>query len=330
MGLAEPLSREPVSMSYRSQSDDQATPIESLTDIVGVDDILQRLAVGELGWIRTLSTIGERQILLLERLLDERSSMHRVAEYSGVPAFPADEDEVPVRDADVVNDLVARAERSEQELAEAREEIERLEQRLQMALDDLRDAKRLESERALREPAGESPADAIGLDWETQKKQLLSRWDQQGSDANQKGEIQRIIAETDEIIRRKDEEIRELQRLLQQQSENIGGMAIGAAAIEGLLETDELIRQERERLETLQAQWREKFRQAEIETSMERAKLARERRELESRLEELKRDQARWAEERAAFQAELQSNRQSNAPRNRWFNRLGLRDGDDR
>lgn len=317
-------------MSYRSQSDDQTTPIESLTDIVGVEDILQRLAVGELGWIRTLSTIGERQILLLERLLDERGAMPRVVGYSGVSAFATDEDEVPVREADVVNDLLARAESSEQELIEAREEIERLEQRLRMALDDLRDAKNLESERTVRESAGESPEDTIGLDWETQKKQLLARWDQPGGDANQKGEIQRIIAETDEIVGRKDEEICELQRLLQQQSENIGGMAIGAAAIEGLLETDELIRQERERLEALQAQWREKFRQAEIETSMERAKLARERRELESRLEELKRDQARCAEERAAFQAELQSNRQSNAPRNRWFNRLGLRDDDDR
>ncbi len=48
--------------------------------------------------------------------------------------------------------------------------------------------------------------------------------------------------------------------------------------------TDELLRAERERLNQLQNELQEKLRQAEVELSLERAKLARQRAELEERL----------------------------------------------
>lgn len=53
------------------------------------------------------------------------------------------------------------------------------------------------------------------------------------------------------------------------------------------IENDEVIQQEREKLRQLQAEWEERFRETEIEISLERAKLSRERREVESINEQL-------------------------------------------
>lgn len=89
--------------------------------------------------------------------------------------------------------------------------------------------------------------------------------------------VQRVTAE----LMRREKEISDLQYLLEQQSESRdAGVSIGAAGIASLIESDELIRQERERLQQLQVEWEEKFRQSEIEASLERARLSRERREL--------------------------------------------------
>ena len=61
-------------------------------------------------------------------------------------------------------------------------------------------------------------------------------------------------------------------------------MAVGASAIAELLNTDELIRVERENLTRLQEELQQKLRQAEIEVSLERARLSRERVAMEDRL----------------------------------------------
>ena len=121
-------------------------------------------------------------------------------------------------------------------------------------------------------------------------------------------------------LERRDEEIHELRSLLEEQSGTRGdGVAVGAAAIAEMLDADELVQQERERLQALQQQWEEKFRESEIEASLERAKLSRERlelarknSELEERLEHLRRE-ARQAEE-------------TGPSSRRWLAKLGLAD----
>ena len=92
----------------------------------------------------------------------------------------------------------------------------------------------------------------------------------------------------DEELKERSQQIRELQSLLDQQSETRdGGIAIGAAAITQMFDADELVRDERERLQQMQEEWEDKFRQAEIEASLERAKLSRERQELAKKMSEL-------------------------------------------
>jgi outer membrane murein-binding lipoprotein Lpp len=118
-------------------------------------------------------------------------------------------------------------------------------------------------------------------------------------------------------LARREEEVHELQHLLKQQSETREeGVSIGAAGIAEMLDSDELVREERARLQELQDQWEEKFRQAEIEASLERAKLSRERRELAAKQSKL---------EAELESARLQSQRENEkgAPR-KWLSQLGL------
>ncbi|MEM6689868.1 MAG: hypothetical protein AAF664_10600 [Planctomycetota bacterium] len=136
-----------------------------------------------------------------------------------------------------------------------------------------------------------------------------------------------VMALIDEVTSLRNErqslkdEIEELQMLLSSGSRNNGdGTASGAMAIAGMLEMDELVMQERERLEELQEQWEEKFRRSEIEASIERANLSRERKEvaemkskLEIELEQFKR------EERTEAELGPQAKR-------RWLAKLGLGD----
>jgi hypothetical protein len=80
-----------------------------------------------------------------------------------------------------------------------------------------------------------------------------------------------------------------------------------------------LIRDERENLRRQQEEWREKLRRAEVEISVERAKFARERIELDERI--------RNFEEQLSAAPSGEPNEQDNkAPRGNWLSRLGLKD----
>ena len=67
---------------------------------------------------------------------------------------------------------------------------------------------------------------------------------------------------------------------------------LGASAVAAVLDSDELVRQERESLKRLQDNLREQSKQAEVDISLERAKLARERAELEEKLRGLEAEKA--------------------------------------
>ncbi|HEX4150313.1 MAG TPA: hypothetical protein VHY20_15055 [Pirellulales bacterium] len=211
------------------------------------------------------------------------------------------------------------------------EEVQKLERRLQRTLDEVRDLKQrnaeLEQKAATRIAAPVAAPDGP-LDWETQKRMLLAALEAEDPTHDTRKQehltIDGTIRITDSIVQEKDREITELKQLLNEQSQSVGTVAIGAAALGGLLDSDEIIRQQRERLAQLQAEWEAKMRQAEIDISMERARLARERVELEDSqrsLEDQLQAQIPTTPENAADASKSQA-----AQRGRWLSRLGLRE----
>lgn len=212
-------------------------------------------------------------------------------------------------------------------------------ERFELAVQELREVKvlneNLNDEVAhLREQVSQARADATdvapssdipkgGFDWETQKAALMEQMEadfdeSDEAQAQEKLTVAGTIRITDEVVAEKDREIQELQRLLANQSSNLGEMAVGAVAIADVLDHDELIRDERENLRRLQEEWREKLRQAEVEISVERAKFARDRIELDEQVRALE-------GERASLQPNEGKSGKKKA-RGNWLSRLGLKD----
>tara|TARA_R110002049_G_scaffold27321_3_gene94429 strand:+ start:69900 stop:70823 length:924 start_codon:yes stop_codon:yes gene_type:complete len=179
------------------------------------------------------------------------------------------------------------------------------------------------------------------LSWEERKQLMLRQMEEDSFDAEafvsslnetESDEtidpIEYVRQMQDELDRRdveledRSQQIRELQHLLDSQSETRdGGLAIGAAAITEMFDADELVREERERLQQMQEEWEEKFRQAEIEASLERAKLSRERQELAAKMADLE-------EQLAHAKRESRSNsHDENGNSRRWLAKLGLAEG---
>ncbi len=130
------------------------------------------------------------------------------------------------------------------------------------------------------------------MTWEQRKRLILQQLENESTDtsegnsevANHRNEVEAILRTTQAEIDRRDQEIAELKSIVEQQSNTREGLAIGAAAIAQMIDSDELVRNEREKLAAIQKEWESKLREAEIEMSLERAKLSRERAELEEQL----------------------------------------------
>jgi DNA repair exonuclease SbcCD ATPase subunit len=227
--------------------------------------------------------------------------------------------------------LRARLEAAEKELddrgkiqTELEQKLEDTQRRFEMAIGDLREYKRREAEaeeEGRSEPGQSENPNENRLDWEMQKLRLLGAMRSE-ADENVDGDqatIEGTIRITDEILAQKDQEIAELKQVLDHQSSNLGALAVGASAIGELFDSDELIRHEREKLQEMQLEWREKLRTAEIEISLERATLARER----AAIEELQANQPPVVEAPPPPDPAVTPRKSS---RGRWLARLGLRD----
>lgn len=213
---------------------------------------------------------------------------------------------------------------------------EDLKRRFELALEDLRELKQRNAEleeQLAGAKSGKSSGDSRGnekLDWEAQKRRLLAELEADDAEDEERQEerlsIEGTIRITDEIVFRKDQEIAELKRILEEQSSNLGSVAIGAAAIAEALDQDELIRQERENLAQMQQEWRDKLKQAEIDISVERARVARERLELDEKLQWLEAERQKFtpADGKAGSKGEAGS-----AAQRRWWARLGLKETDE-
>jgi hypothetical protein len=207
-----------------------------------------------------------------------------------------------------------------------------LQRRFEMAVDELREMKHanseLEAKLAERRTAGPATATAAatGLDWEAQKQRLLASLEADDRDDEnavaERHTIEGTIQITDQIVAQKDQEIAELKRLSQGQSRSQGSQAAETALREAF-DQDELIRQEREKLAQAVAEWREKIGKAEIAISVERAKIARDRSELEEKLRLYQREQQQT---RPQDDPPVETGK---PPRSRWLARLGLKELDE-
>jgi hypothetical protein len=214
------------------------------------------------------------------------------------------------------------------------EALSDLERRLEMAMSDVRELKGKNAELSdqlakAKASGGGAAADSGAMDWEAQKRRMLEQLDSDGAEEteDQKKErllMQEVLKKTDQAVAEKEQEIGELRRLLENQSKNVGEVAVGASAIAQALDSDEIIQQERENLKQMHAKLREELKKAEVDCSLERAKIAREKAELEERLRQ-------WESERAANGGVEpgvggHDKGKKGAGRGKWLARLGLGD----
>ncbi len=203
-----------------------------------------------------------------------------------------------------------------------------------MAVSEVRDLKRKNAELADRPAGGGGGSggrlvsqDTGRLDWESQKRRLLESLENEEDENEEEREtrltIEGTIRITDEVIAQKDQEIAELKELLDQQSTNLGSMAVGANAIAELFNNDELIEQQRERLRALETEWEEKLRSAEIDISLNGPRWPASARSWKKNC-----SKSKWIKNggRAAATDPSDTGSGGKPNRNRWLTRLGLKD----
>jgi hypothetical protein len=213
-------------------------------------------------------------------------------------------------------------------------ELDELRRRFERAVQEIRELKtrnaELEAGAARNASAQQVSLPAAGnFDWEEQKRQLMEELDGDQTAGKEVPKADRLSIEstiriTDEVVASKDREIADLRARMHGPGAPAGG-ASDAVAVTELLDRDEVIQAEREKLSQLQNEWREKLRHAEIEASLERAKLARERADLDERVRT-------FEAQRAAFTTNGNASTDAAATKpqsGRWLSRLGLKDNDD-
>lgn len=212
--------------------------------------------------------------------------------------------------------------------ADVPQEVADLQRRFELAVDDVRQLK--QENARLQEQLAQAPtvdvAEATGgpMDWQALKAKLLAELAAEDEGAvrperrEERTTIQGTIAITDRVVAQKDEEIEKLRAQLEAKPTEQPPEETTRAVQEEILDRDQLIQAERERLEALQQEWKEKLRAAELEISVQRAKLARE----EALLEQ-KRLQLQSAEPDPEAEETSPSK-----PRRRWLSALGLGDDD--
>jgi chromosome segregation ATPase len=232
------------------------------------------------------------------------------------------------------DELAARVEELEQRpTAQIDPNVEQqfsdLQRRFELAVEDLREYKtkstKLEAQlaAAARQSRNVIP-DTGGNDWESQKRRLLASLEENVEvpetpvQKQQRITIEGTLEMTDAVVAEKDRQIAELQAQLV-----TGGDGARVAAAEhtqkmnDLVDGDEVIAEHRQRARELERELQEKLRSAELELSVERAKMARQNRELEQLKSELESKQQDFESNGPAAVTQGQ-------PKRRWRDKLGL------
>jgi hypothetical protein len=210
--------------------------------------------------------------------------------------------------------------------------IER-ERQYQMALDDLLAVKaknaKLQQQLAKAQTVAAKLAkcgapSGRSFDWESEKRRILAALesDFDPSDAAARAErlkIEDVVRSTEIALEDKDHEIEHWKKRCEELACDAGD---GPDSAENacVLDADAVVQQERQRLRQLQDELQEKLRLAEIDLSVERAKLARQRAELE--------EQSRSAEGQSEANPPAAGDCAQRSPRGRWLAQLGLTEAD--
>ncbi|MEX2316706.1 MAG: hypothetical protein WD669_06115, partial [Pirellulales bacterium] len=166
-----------------------------------------------------------------------------------------------------------------------------LQRRFELAVEDVRELKtknaQIESRLAATRKDSAASSDAGEMDWESQKRRMLAalEGDADEGDPEQQRErasIADTIQITDAVVAEKDQEIKRLQAQLAAGAEkSTADDGQREAAVNQLLDDDEIIRQHRQKTAQLEHDMDAKMRAGELELSVERAKMARQKVELE-------------------------------------------------
>ncbi len=278
----------------------------------------------------------DSQTRLLNQITDQIAELHRMVEAQH-RVRPRSDDEPSV--GDDAQTLRLRLDEVVEHLRSSQQQNEVLRQQsdeLQQQNEDL--AAQLATSNVRNTVSSPQSSTSDALSWDDRKALILAQLEAETFDADafvenlqseRDMQCESPIEFVDSLLRqlsgqkselaRKDEEIGELRCLLEQPCETRGsGVVVGAAVIAQLIDADELVLQERDRLQRLQSEWEDRFRRSEIDASLERAKLSRERQalanktvELEEQIEHLRRE-AR------------QNEKMGGEPTRRWLVKLGL------
>jgi chromosome segregation ATPase len=206
--------------------------------------------------------------------------------------------------------------------------------RYEMALDDIRQLRNRNNELQQQLAKARSTAASLSrqsrlpgsLDWEAEKQNILAALEASGDDdggdeaeQDDHRKVAEMVQTTTAVIAEKDREIGELKQRLEE-LEGKAATTPNVADLDRVLGADGMIQEERERLRRLQDEWRDKLRQAEVEIALERAKIARQRAEMESQ------HQGSGSGEPGTTDSHDQTERSS--MHGRWLARLGLTDAD--
>lgn len=214
--------------------------------------------------------------------------------------------------------------------ADSAQQMADLQRRFELAVEDVREFKtknaKLESQLAEAKSSRGAAVqhDSGGMDWESQKRRLLAALEDNSDDdqeptlRNERASIKNTIEITDAVIAEKDRQIAELEARLDH-TLNDPGVVDEARnrQIMELVDADQVIAEHRRRAQELEREMEEKLRAAELELSVERAKLARQKVELE--------------ELRATLESQRHQNEAAGGaaaapgtPRRRWLSKLGI------
>ncbi|HMO83572.1 MAG TPA: hypothetical protein PKC18_01495, partial [Lacipirellulaceae bacterium] len=214
--------------------------------------------------------------------------------------------------------------------ADAQQELADLQRRFEMAVDDVRQLKQENAqlrEQIASQVAATPSAAAGGTDWAAQRARLMALLEEEEGSGEldpqrtaERVDIEQAIAATDRAVAEKDQRIAELQAALE--ASHAGRADAQAEAdVARVLDADSVVAAERERLAALTAEWEEKVRAAELEFSVERAKLAREQAALREKMFEM--------EKLHPAPTQGDDGGDPHKPRRRWLSALGLQDDGD-
>ena len=292
---------------------------------------------------RTLEFLAAQQARLEQAEVFVERELQRLEEELGAQRDEAgrpsvERDAIAARLAEAESRL-AEAERRAAELPDGGDRCgadEGLRQRYRSAMDELCSARNRNAELQQQLAKTRSTAAKLAqqarqpgwLDWEVEKQRILAALeaDFDGDDKaqqHQRLKIEDVVRTTDKIIAAKDRKIQELNERLEGQSHHETVKSPGTASGDRTLNGDTVTREERENFKQLQEQWRDKVRQAEVELALERAKIARQRAELEEQI----RAAAAAAPDAPAAATDMDRLAERSTG-GRWLARLGLTDAD--